>query len=209
MNRAMLLHLLGGEWVPTIPALHARLEAGPARVADFGCGHGWASVGLARASRQAEMDGFDLDGPSIEEARAHAALHGVSARVRFHRRGVGDPALAGGYDLVFACEMLHDLGDPVGGLRAARRLLRPGGEVLVIDERVGERFRANCGVWERVRYGFSIHHCLPAGLAEGQAGAGTVMRPDTVRAYAREAGFRRVELAQVERPFFNFYRLLP
>lgn len=209
MNRAMLLHLLGGEWVPAIPALHARLQAGPARAADFGCGHGWASIGLARAYPQVEVDGFDLDGPSVEEARAHAALHGVSGRVRFHRRDVADPALAGSYDLVFACEVLHDLGDPVAGLAAARRLLRPGGEVLIVDERVGERFRARCGVWERVLYGFSIHHCLPACLADGDAGTGTVMRPETVRRYALEAGFRQVELAPVEHPFFNFYRLLP
>lgn len=209
MNRAMLLHLLGGEWVPSIPTLHARLQAGPARVADFGCGQGWASIGLARAYPQVEVDGYDLDGPSIEEARAHAALHGVSGRVRFHRRDVGDPALAGGYDLVFACEVLHDLGDPVGGLASARRLLRPGGEVLIVDERVSERFRARCGVWERVLYGFSIHHCLPSCLAEGDAGTGTVMRPETVRRYALAAGFRQVELAPVEHPFFNFYRLLP
>ncbi len=178
-------------------------------MADFGCGQGWASIGLARAYPQVVVDGYDLDGPSIEEARAHAALHGVAGRVRFHRRDVGDPALAGGYDLVFACEVLHDLGDPVAGLSAARRLLRPGGEVLIVDERVGERFRARCGVWERVLYGFSIHHCLPSCLAEGDAGTGTVMRPETVRRYALAAGFAQVELAPVEHPFFNFYRLLP
>jgi hypothetical protein len=39
------------------------------------------------------------------------------------------------------------------------------------------------------------------------AGTGTVMRPDTVRRYASEAGFREVEILHIEHPFFRFYRL--
>lgn len=208
MNKVMLLRLLGGEWLPAIPALHRRLTAGPTRAADFGCGHGWASIGLATAYPLVRVDGFDLDAASIDEARRHAEARGVADRVRFERRDVADPALAGHYDLVFACEVLHDLGDPVGGLRTARRLLRAGGEVVIVDERVSERFQPRCGVWERVLYGFSIHHCLPAGLADGEAGTGTVMRPETVRRYARESGFARVELVPVDHPFFNVYRLI-
>jgi hypothetical protein len=35
------------------------------------------------------------------------------------------------------------------------------------------------------------------------------MRPDTLRRYAIEAGFRAVELLPLEHPFFRFYRLRP
>jgi hypothetical protein len=35
------------------------------------------------------------------------------------------------------------------------------------------------------------------------------MRPDTLRAYARDAGFDRVEILPVENYFFRFYRLIP
>ncbi|MBX3469401.1 MAG: methyltransferase domain-containing protein [Planctomycetes bacterium] len=209
MNRGMLLQQLGHEWLPAVPALHGRLAAAGARAADFGCGQGYASIGLARAYPALRVDGFDLDGPSIDDARANAARHGVADRVRFERRDVSDPALAGRYDLVFACEVLHDLGDPVGALRVARGLLREGGEVLIMDERAGERFAAGCGVWERVLYGFSVHHCLPSCLADGDAGTGTVMRPETVRRYAQAAGFRQVVLAPIDHPFFAFYRLIP
>jgi len=39
---------------------------------------------------------------------------------------------------------------------------------------------------------------------------GKVMRPDTFRRYAAEAGFRHVEiLDQVEHDFLRFYRLTP
>jgi hypothetical protein len=37
---------------------------------------------------------------------------------------------------------------------------------------------------------------------------GTVMRPDTLRAYAREAGFNDVEILPIDNYFFRFYRLI-
>jgi hypothetical protein len=41
------------------------------------------------------------------------------------------------------------------------------------------------------------------------AGTGTVMRPDTPRRYAEEAGYRGVEVLPIEHGFFRLYRLLP
>jgi hypothetical protein len=35
------------------------------------------------------------------------------------------------------------------------------------------------------------------------------MRPDTMRAYAAEAGFRSVDVLAVENDFFRFYQLRP
>src|SRR5690606_10946985 len=60
---------------------------------------------------------------------------------------------------------------------------------------------------ERMLYGFSILHCLPAGRdAETSAATGTVMRPDVFERYAREAGFSSVEVLDVDHPMFRFYR---
>ena len=55
------------------------------------------------------------------------------------------------------------------------------------------------------------HLLLPARGDGGPASAetGTVMRPDTLRAYAREAGFKSVEILPIENYFFRFYRLIP
>ena len=53
-------------------------------------------------------------------------------------------------------------------------------------------------------------HCLPVGMADKpSAETGTVMRPDTLRTYAREAGFKNVEILPIENYFFRFYRLVP
>jgi hypothetical protein len=40
------------------------------------------------------------------------------------------------------------------------------------------------------------------------AGTGTVMRPDTLRRYARAAGFTDIEILPIENYFFRFYRLV-
>jgi 2-polyprenyl-3-methyl-5-hydroxy-6-metoxy-1,4-benzoquinol methylase len=210
-NRPAFLRLLGQEWLPAIPDLHARLQADPAaRVADVACGAGWAAIGIARAYPNARVDGLDLDGPSIELARANVAEAGLGDRVTMIVRDAADPALAGRYDLVTIFEALHDLSQPVEVLRACRQLLAPGGSVLVVDERVADTFVAPGDQVERLMYGFSILCCLPAGMADQPSAAtGTVMRADTLRRYAAEAGFRDTEVAPIASDFFRFYRLRP
>ena len=45
-------------------------------------------------------------------------------------------------------------------------------------------------------------------MDEDSAATGTVTRPDTVRAYASEAGFGEVEVLPIEHDFWRFYRLV-
>jgi 2-polyprenyl-3-methyl-5-hydroxy-6-metoxy-1,4-benzoquinol methylase len=210
-NRPIFLSLLGREWLPSIGDVDQRLRANPpARVADIGCGVGWSAIGIAKAYPNARVDGFDLDQPSIEAARANAAEHGLSEQVRFEARDAADLSLAGLYDLVVGFEMLHDLARPVEVLGAMRRMLVPGGSVLIMDEKVGESFTAPGDELERLYYGFSTLCCLPAGMAEeSSAMTGTVMRPATLRRYADQAGFREVEILPIEHDLFRFYRLHP
>jgi hypothetical protein len=121
-----------------------------------------------------------------------------------------DPELSGRYDLVTVFEALHDMDYPVQALETARRLLTAGGSVVIGDERVGEQFAAPGDELERFNYGWSVLHCLPVGMTHtDSAGTGTVIRPDTVRAYAREAGFSRVDVLPIEHDFWRFYRLVP
>lgn len=209
MNRPMYLQLLGSAWIPAMPDVHERLQSDPpARVADIGCGAGWSSIGLAQAYPKVTVDGYDFDGPSIDLARQNARQARLDHRVRFDRHDASDPALDGHYDLVMALECVHDMSDPVGALKTMRRLAGDDGAVLVIDERVGDRFTARGNDVEWMMYGFSVLHCLPAGMAEEpSACTGTVMRIDTLRQYARQAGFREVEVLPVENFLFRLYRL--
>ena len=55
----------------------------------------------------------------------------------------------------------------------------------------------------------SVLHCLPVGRSESPSAAtGTVMRPDTLRGYASEAGFTDIETLPIEHDLFQFYRLV-
>ncbi|HKY55656.1 MAG TPA: class I SAM-dependent methyltransferase [Anaerolineales bacterium] len=211
INRPAFLYQLSQEWLPAMPDVHARLQSDPpARVADIGCGYGWSSIGIARGYPKVHMDGFDLDEPSIEIAKENARQCSVDDRVHFQVRDAGDPALAGQYDLVTAFECVHDMSNPVAALRIMRQLAGENGTVLIVDERVGDTFTATGNDVEWMMYGWSILHCLPVGMADPPAvGTGTVMRTDTLKKYAIEAGFRNVEVLPIENFFFRFYRLTP
>lgn len=207
-NRPAFTGRLVQEWLPVVPDLDAALRAG-ATVAEFGCGEGWAAIALAIGYPRVHVDAFDIDPPSIEAARRHAEQAGVTDRVRFAVADVIDPALTGSYDAVFAFEMVHDLADPVAALRAARRLTGDGAApVIVMDVRAGDAFTAPADPLERFFYAASVLHCLPVGrCAEHSAQTGTVMRPDTLRGYATEAGFTRFAVLPIQDDMFRFYRI--
>jgi SAM-dependent methyltransferase len=209
VNRPAFTHELPCEWLASMPDVLARLETGrPARVADVGCGQGWSTIAVAQEFLYAQVDGLDLDPGSIADARRHAEEAGLNGRLRFLEGDAEGLPAHGPYDLILLLEALHDLARPVDALAAARAALTDGGTVLVVDERVAERFTAPGDEVDRMMYGWSVAHCLPSQLAEEPSAAtGTVMRPDAVRDYAAAAGFSDVEVLPVENHFFRLYRL--
>jgi 2-polyprenyl-3-methyl-5-hydroxy-6-metoxy-1,4-benzoquinol methylase len=208
-NRPWLVGSFGSEYLPSIPDIHERLESEPgARVADIACGVGWAAISLARAYPNITVDGFDLDEPSIEIASRNAEESGVADRVRFEARDAADPALEGRYDLAVVVEAIHDLSQPVAVLRAIRVMLKPGGTLIVADERTEDAFTAPASETERMFYAYSVLCCLPSAMNDHTSAAtGTVMRTTTFETYANEAGFDGVSILPIEHDFLRFYRL--
>lgn len=209
MNRPFFLNLLGTDWLPRIPDLHARLQSDPpARVLDVGCGTGWSTIALARAYPKARVVGLDLDEASIEQARSNLAAAGLGDRASFLVRSAAEPSLDGPFDLITAFETIHDMVQPAAVLAALRQRLAEGGSVVIADERVGDRLAPPADEVERLNYGFSVLACLPNVMGEpGSAATGTVMRADTLRRYASEAGFGGFEILPIEHDFWRFYRL--
>jgi SAM-dependent methyltransferase len=208
VNRPWYLSQLGSVWLPSVPEAHAALTAG-GRAADIGCGEGWSSIAMALAYPQARVHGYDIDGPSIEAARLHAADAGVADRVQFHHADAVATDGAGSFDVVSAFECIHDMPDPVSVLRRMRELAADDGVVMVMDEAVGERFGDRDDEIERLMYGMSLFVCLPDGMShEGSVGTGTLMRSSTIRSYAIDAGFSDVEVLPIENDMWRFYRLL-
>lgn len=207
-NRPMFLHELGSSWLPSIPAVDARLRSAPAAtVLDLGCGLGASTTAIARAYPDVRVVGVDLDADSIAEATASAG--DLADRVTFVAgSAVGLPE--GPFELVTIFEALHDMGDPVSVLRAARAVLAVGGAVVVADERVADTFGPGAAdPIEQLMYGFSVLHCLPATMAESPVEAtGTVLRAPTVRRWATAAGLE-CEVLPIENDFWRFYLMRP
>ncbi len=191
-NRPWLVASLGAEYLPSVPDLHDRLMQQPgARVADVACGVGWAAIALARAYPDITVDGFDLDDVSIEIATRNAEEAGLVNRVTFQTRDAADPALDGAYDLAVVVESIHDMSQPVAALRSIRQMLRPGGTLIVADERTEEAFTAPASETERLFYAYSVLCCLPSAMDDHTSAAtGTVMRSSTFEVTPRTPGSR-------------------
>jgi 2-polyprenyl-3-methyl-5-hydroxy-6-metoxy-1,4-benzoquinol methylase len=170
-------------------------------------GHVSAWPGATRS----RVDGYDPDPASVELARRNIAAAGLADRVRVYQTDIITTAAdCGPYDLVTAFECLHDLPHPVPVLAAMRRMAGRAGTVLIADMKAAPRFTAPGDDTERLLYGFSLLICLPDAMSTpGSAATGTVLRPDTMRDYATQAGYTRSDTLAIDHDLWRFYQLHP
>lgn len=214
LNRPAFVNSLVAEWLPQVPDVFARLSDTnrPTRVADVGCGVGWAAIELAKAFPHIRVDGYDADEDSISRARRNAADHGVSDRATFEVVDATTAASGGyggrPYDLVLFFECVHDMGHPAEALAGARQAVAEDGTVIVMDERVADTLQPGDPT-ETFFATASVLWCLPQGRVETDSEApGTVMRPAIFEAIAQRAGWSGVDVLPIEHPFWRFYRLV-
>jgi SAM-dependent methyltransferase len=152
-------------WLPSLEGVVARLEAG-AKVADVGCGVGFSTLLMAKAFPASVFTGYDFHGPSIEQASAHAAAHGLADRVRF----VTTPAKAiaeRDFDLVTMFDCLHDMGDPRGCAGHVRSMLKPDGTWMLVEPVAAAKVADNiASPVSRLYYNASTMVCVPTSLAQ-------------------------------------------
>ncbi|WP_436642260.1 class I SAM-dependent methyltransferase [Microbaculum sp. FT89] len=195
-------------WLPAMPDVVARLQNG-GRALDFGCGVGRASLAIARAFPDAHVVGLDIDAESISKARAKAEDAGLADRVAFVAQDVGTYRPEERFDLITACDCVHDLADPGGTLEAIRALLKPDGTLFVGEPKAADRLEDNINPLGTVFYGFSIFHCMTQSLANGGPGLGTCMGPKKTEALLRAAGFSRFEPLDIRSATNLFYAARP
>jgi hypothetical protein len=177
------------EWIPAMPVVQERLEAG-ASVADVGCGGGLVLVLLATAFPRSHFVGYDVFEPNVTRAARSAATAGVADRCRFVRcdaaKGLSEP-----HDVVFTFDVVHDAADPAALLRAIRGSLPEGGRYVALEPRSPERLADHRRPIDVTRYLFSLLYCMSTSLANEGAALGTLGTPESVmRALCDEAGFR-------------------
>jgi SAM-dependent methyltransferase len=186
-------------WLPDLHDVVAKLEKGGV-VADIGCGHGFSTVIMAKAFPKSTFIGYDFHAGSIEQARLHAAEHGVTANTSFEVATAQDfPARD--LDLVTFFDCLHDMGDPEGAAKQVRQSLKPDGTWMVVEPMAGDRLEDNLNPVGRLYYGASTMICVPTSLdqpvgAALGAQAGFAKLKDTIGA----GGFTRIRQA-TQTPF--------
>jgi SAM-dependent methyltransferase len=182
-------NLLVPEWIPSMPDVKAKLEAG-ASVADVGCGRGRALVRMARQFPQSTYTGYDVYPPSISRATMNAKGAGVDEQVQFEARDVSDAV------------------DPVGLLRSVREALNEGGIYVCLDINCSPKLQENDGLLGSMFHGFSVFYCMTTSLAHDGAGLGTLgFHEDKVRELCEEAGFSNVRRIEMENPFNSLYEV--
>ena len=99
---------------------------GPAVIVDLGCGDGSALAIAAEHNPAHRFAGIDWSGDALRQAQA-AGLTVLRASVS----GASLPVADGAADVVIMSELIEHLVDPDGAVAEARRILRPGGSLLL------------------------------------------------------------------------------
>jgi SAM-dependent methyltransferase len=124
---ALRLTMRESRWRPVLVA-----AAGTGDVLDLGCGTGTLTVDLARAG--ARVTGVDGDEDVLRRAAAKAHDAGVELELR---AGLADriPLDDASVDVAVCSLLLHHLvpADKAVALAECRRVLRPGGRLLIAD----------------------------------------------------------------------------
>jgi SAM-dependent methyltransferase len=189
---------LVASWLPALDGVVARLERG-AKVADVGCGLGASSILMAQAYPRSRFYGFDSHAGSIELARQRAAAAGVADRVTFEVAGAAD--IPGkDYDLVAHFDCLHDMEDPIGAARGARRALAADGTWMIVEPFASDRREENHNPVGRVFYSASTMICVPHSLSRRGPAIGAQAGEARLRGIVTEGGFTRFRRA-TETPF--------
>lgn len=191
--------------LPLAPGLPARLRSG-IDVLDIGCGSGLAVHAMAKAFPTSRFTGYDFSPEAIERAAAEALR--LALPCLFEVTDVGTLDEPNQYDLATAFDAIHDQRDPAGVLRNVYAALRPDGMLLMQDIRASTRLEKNMD--HRIGtflYTISCLHCMSVSLAQGGAGLGTMWGEEQALAMLREAGFERIEVAQLPHDFQNSYYL--
>ena len=161
-------------WSRALGRLLPRLD-----VADLGCGTGALSVEIARWSRS--VLAIDKSRDALEAARARAARE-EARNVEFVLGDLHKLDVRRRFDLVVASQSLHFVDDPPRVLSQARKLLKKGGRLLLLE------LLPHGEEWVRERLGHRWLGFEPAQLAamleaEGFGSISTEMLPTSAAAF--------------------------
>ena len=208
INRGTYERRFTSYWLASMPPVVTALADG-GRVLDVGCGAGRVCIAIAKELPRAEVVGLDPDAESIRQAEAAATAAGLAGRIRFTAGTTSSLERGNGFDLITACDCLHDFAAPHQTLSEIRALLKPQGTLFIIEPKAADALEQNLNPVATMFYGFSLFHCMTQSLARGGPGLGTCLGPARTEALVREAGFRHFERLEIKSPVNLFYAARP
>ena len=166
-----------------------------ASFADIGCGYGLSTMIIAETFPNARVCGYDIHGPSIDEAKKLAKKAGLENRIEYSTADA--KSYEGKHDYIAFFDCLHDMGDPVGAAKYAYNHLEDDGSVILIEPTANDNPEDNFNLFGQMYYCFSTIGCVPTsksqevGLALGaQAG------PSKLISVLNEAGFKNCKVVK-------------
>ncbi len=106
-------------------------------IADFGSGSGFYTLEAARALiSTGRVYSIDLHQELLSKTRNHASqngLHNVEVIVGDIEKQGGSKLRESSIDLVFMCNIMFQLEHKEDAVKEAKRVLKPGGRILVVD----------------------------------------------------------------------------
>lgn len=128
----------------------------PCEVLDIATGTGDLAISMARKMPHTHVTGIDLSEGMLAVGRRKVAAKGLDARIDIVE---GDaerlPYTDDRFDAATIGFGIRNFADPQAGLREARRVLRKGGRIYILE------FSTPRGKVFGPLYGFYFHHILP------------------------------------------------
>ncbi len=151
----------------------------PRRLLDLATGSGVLASSLQRACPTTKVVGADFSLPMLRRAREAGRLQRLAVADAMHL-----PFGDGVFDAVTVGFGLRNMPSYRGALEEMRRVLRPGGHVLILD------FSVPSGWW-RGLYRIYLHRCLPriAALVSGEKEAYEYLA-ESIERFPRGEGMR-------------------
>ena len=194
------------EWIPAIPEVQSRLEAGTT-LADVGCGSGLALIRLARPSRSRASTGSTT-------SRSRSSGRGQTSPPKGSPIGSGltwpTASTEGTTALGLLPRSMSSTTPPIRSPCCEAFAMRcsPVATTSWRNRMPGKAWRTTSARWGLSSYGASLLYCMTTSLAAGGAGLGTAGLPESkVRSLAEEAGFSSVRRIEVSHPLYALYVL--
>jgi len=193
--------------LPIVDGLKEKLKAGIS-VLDVGCGSGNALIEMAKAFPNSNFTGYDLLPSAVKTAETEARKQAVN-NVSFIALNVAEFNDSKKFDLICTFDAVHDQAKPEQVLKNIFNALKTGGTYFCQDITGSSYVHNNMDhPLGPFVYSISCTHCMSVSLGQGGAGLGAMWGKELAIDMFKEAGFKDVNVKNLEHDFINNYYIM-